>query len=183
MNTSTLNAAVKDTGPWYRQPWPWILMSGPFMVVVASFISAWYALSSADGLVVEDYYKQGLSANQTIAMSEKAQKLGLEVGLTLSEHAISAKLAAKDKNYNLPAMINLTLAHPTRAGMDQTLKLAKKGEGVYSGDYRLPTAGHWIVTVEDDTGSWRLLGNVVLPAAGVTVIGGVTSPADIRNQQ
>ncbi len=176
---SVLRTSVKDNGPWYRQPWPWILMSGPFMVVVASFISAWVALSSADGLVVEDYYKKGLSANQTIAMSDRAKSLGLEVGLALSEHSISLAMTSKNKEYVLPAQINVTLAHPTRAGMDQALKLVRDGER-YKGDYRLPRAGHWIVTIEDDAGSWRLMGNVVLPASGVTVIGGAT-PADIRN--
>jgi hypothetical protein len=66
--------------------------------------------------------------------------------------------------------------------MDQTLNLKKVGD-LYQGEYRLPTAGHWIVTVEDETASWRLLGNVVLPASGVTIIGGTNAPADIRNQQ
>lgn len=179
---TTLNIPNKSSKPWYKEPWPWILMSGPFAVVVASFVSAWVALSSTDGLVVEDYYKKGLAANETIAMSDKAKALGLQVGINLSSNAISAHLSSQDKNYGLPPRIRVTLAHPTRAGMDQTLNLVKVGE-VYQGEYRLPRAGHWIVTVEDEAGSWRLLGNVVLPASGVTIIGGTTAPADIRNQQ
>ncbi|HEY3432417.1 MAG TPA: FixH family protein [Rhodocyclaceae bacterium] len=175
------NTSVKDTGPWYKQPWPWILMSGPMMVIVASFISAWVALSSADGLVVEDYYKKGLAANQTIAMSDKAKSLGLEAGITLSENSISTVLSSKDKTYQMPPQINVTLAHPTRAGMDQVLRLDRGADG-YKGNYRLPRAGHWIITVEDEAGSWRLMGNVMLPASGVTVIGGLVS-TDVRNQQ
>lgn len=156
-------------------------MSGPMMVIVASVISAWVALSSADGLVVEDYYKKGLSVNQTIAMSDQAKALGLETGITLTEKTITAKLTSKDASYLLPQQLNVTLAHPTRAGLDQTLRLVRSGDA-YKGDYRLPRAGHWIVTIEDDAGTWRLMGNVILPASGVTVIGG-SVPTDVRNQQ
>lgn len=170
---------AKTAKPWYREPWPWILMSGPLMVVVASLVSAWVALSSSDGLVVEDYYKKGLSANQTIAMSDKAKALGIEAALTLTDRSISLRLTSHQSGYVLPRRINVTLAHPTRAGMDQALVLEQHGEA-YTGEYRLPKAGHWIVTVEDDIGSWRLLGNVTLPASGATMIGG-TPPADIRN--
>ncbi|GAB2180562.1 FixH family protein [Denitratisoma sp. agr-D3] len=169
---SVRNSAAKDSGPWYKQPWPWILMSGPLMVVVASVISAWVALSSADGLVVEDYYKKGLSVNQTIAMSDRAKALGLEIGITLTDKSIAAKLSSKDASYALPQQIKITLAHPTRAGLDQTLKLQRGTDG-YMGECRLPRAGHWIVTVEDEAGTWRLMGNVTLPASGATVIGGV----------
>mgnify|MGYP000916835605 FL=1 len=45
--------------PWYREPWPWLLMSGPGLVVIAGVVTAWIAFSGADGLVADDYYKQG----------------------------------------------------------------------------------------------------------------------------
>src|SRR2546429_2682579 len=45
--------------PWYRQRWPWLLVAGPSLVVVASLASAWIAVKSDDGVVAEDYYRQG----------------------------------------------------------------------------------------------------------------------------
>ena len=63
--------------PWYREPWPWILMSVPATAVVAGIITLWLAVSSADGLVAEDYYKQGLAINRVIEREEAAQRLGL----------------------------------------------------------------------------------------------------------
>ena len=44
--------------PWYREPWPWLLMAGPATVLVAGAATTWIAFASADGLVAEDYYKQ-----------------------------------------------------------------------------------------------------------------------------
>ena len=55
-----------DGRPWYREPWPWILMTGPAIVVVAGFTTAFLAVKSNDGLVEDDYYKQGLEINQTL---------------------------------------------------------------------------------------------------------------------
>ena len=63
------------------------------------------------------------------------------------------------------------MSHPTRAGLDQTMLLPGR-DGEYSADYRLPSAGHWLVLVEDESSTWRLLGSIMLPALGETVIGG-----------
>ena len=58
--------------PWYREPWPWILMAGPFTVVVAGMITLWLALESSDGMVADDYYKRGLAINQTLSRERLA---------------------------------------------------------------------------------------------------------------
>ena len=29
--------------PWYREPWPWIMMAGPAAVVVAGAVTMWLA--------------------------------------------------------------------------------------------------------------------------------------------
>ena len=63
--------------PWYRSPWPWLLMSGPAVVLVAGAITTWIAFASADGLVAEDYYKQGLGINKVLAREEAARSRGL----------------------------------------------------------------------------------------------------------
>jgi hypothetical protein len=162
---------VPGTAPWYRHRWPWFLMAGPGLVVVASFITLWLAIVSSDGLVTEDYYKKGLAINRTLALSEKARLLGIEAGLRLTLSSVSVRLSAKEPGFVPPAKIRVTVSHPTRAGLDQSQALTLQ-EGIYRGPFRLPAAGHWLVLVEDDAGSWRVLGNVVLPAAGETVLGG-----------
>lgn len=164
--------------PWYREPWPWLLMIGPFAVIVAGIYTAWLAISTADGLVADDYYKQGLSVNKTIASSERARVLGLTVSLHVVEGGLAFKLTARDQGFVPPPQLQLTLSHPTRAGLDQSQVFARNGD-VYGGKLRLPASGHWLVLIEDEPKSWRLMGNVVLPTSGETVIGG-TESADIR---
>lgn len=169
--------------PWYREPWPWILAAGPFIVVIAGIYTAWLAVKSNDGLVSEDYYRKGLAVNQTIARSDQATRMGLVAGIRIAGDSLSVRLQASDKNFTLPPTVVATVSHPTRAGLDQSRLLVRNGS-TYSGEVRLPSAGHWLVLLEDEGKTWRLMGNVVLPANGETLIGVPTlgpPPADARN--
>lgn len=156
--------------PWYREPWPWILMAGPFIVIVAAFTSAWLAIKSSDGLVTEDYYKQGEAVGETLAHSKRADELGLRAGIRLTENRIHVRLSGRQSDMLLPPSLILTLSHPTRAGLDQHSQLRFDGQG-YGGDIHLPASGHWLVLIEDEAKTWRLMGSVVLPAASEAVIG------------
>jgi hypothetical protein len=174
----TVSVGNRVPTPWYREPWPWILMSGPFFVVVAALVSAWIAVRTSDGLVADDYYKEGLTVGQTLARSERAVEAGVSVRLRLGVGGASALVSAKAPGFTQPNTLIVTLSHPTRAGLDSELILSRQGDS-YVGAARLPAEGHWLVLVEDDKKTWRLMGSVVLPAGDVT-IGGI-EPADIRN--
>jgi hypothetical protein len=65
--------------PWYREPWPWLLMAGPAAVIVAGVITTWIAFSTFDGLVAEDYYRRGLNINATLACEPSATRPAREV--------------------------------------------------------------------------------------------------------
>jgi hypothetical protein len=39
--------------PWYREPWPWVLIAIPLLTVIASAATLWLALSHPDYLVIE----------------------------------------------------------------------------------------------------------------------------------
>jgi hypothetical protein len=69
---------MSDSTPWYKHRWPWILMAGPSIVIVAGFITAWLAIVSNDGLVDDNYYKVGLSVNQQLKQKQLAAELNLK---------------------------------------------------------------------------------------------------------
>lgn len=174
MSTSAVTAR-----PWYREPWPWLLMLGPFIVVIAATYTAWLAISTSDGLVTEDYYKKGLKVDQTIARDARARALGIEARVSVTADTLVIRLAANAAGYAAPERLSVSVSHPTRAGVDQTRLMNREGDR-YVANFRLPASGHWLVAIEDEAKSWRLLGNVVLPASGETVIGG-SSAADFRH--
>ncbi len=168
--SATTMIGKQPVNPWYREPWPWLLMAGPFIVIIAGLVTAWLAVTSSDGLVTEDYYKKGLAAGETLAKSHQAEKLGITAGVMLTREAMQIRLNAT-QSFEQPPTLNVTLSHPTRAGMDQQLLLKRSGD-VYRGEMLLPASGHWLVLVEDEAKSWRIMGSVMLPAAQESVIGG-----------
>ncbi|HEY8856695.1 MAG TPA: FixH family protein [Rugosibacter sp.] len=163
--------SVSHSRPWYKEPWPWILMSGPFIVVIAALTTAWIAVKTDDGLVTADYYKKGLAINQTLVRSEQASKSGLTAGIRLADHGLFIRLQATDPAFVLPSLLLVSVLHPTRAGLDQSFQLMRTGDSYRSDRIHLPVAGHWLVLLEDDKKTWRLLGNIVLPDNGETIIG------------
>ena len=175
-----MNRPVKTAAnPWFREPWPWLLASGPLLVVVASFVSAWIAIKSNDGLVSEDAYREGLAVQETISRSEKATALGLVAHVRVTSDTLSVVLTTSAPDFQSPSALRVTVSHPTRAGLDQTELLPRQGAG-YSARFRLPAAGHWLVLLEDDTKNWRMMGSVVLPTGGEFLIG-ETAPTDLHH--
>jgi hypothetical protein len=163
-----MNRAALDRRPWYRYRWPWILMAGPAVVVVAGIVTAWIATTTSDGLVADDYYKQGLAVNQMLARNDAAAAMRLEARLRLAAGRAELRLASRT-DAALPARIRITLAHPTRGGEDQILTL--EGEkGIYAGQMAALRAGRWQVVIEDEGKTWRLAGSVQLPDAPETLL-------------
>jgi hypothetical protein len=141
--------------PWYREPWPWILMAGPAIVVVAGIATAVIAVRTDDGLVAADYYKRGLAINTVIARVERARSLGLAA--TVQFGAARDRVRVLITHGPAPAEPpRLTLVHATRAGLDRTVDLHPLGAGVYEGRIEIPASGAWRIQLEDARASWRL---------------------------
>ena len=45
----------------------WLVIAGHAVVVVAGFTTLWLALANPESLVAEDYYRQGIEINKTLA--------------------------------------------------------------------------------------------------------------------
>ena len=146
--------------PWYREPWPWILMAGPAIVVVAGIYTAWLAIVSNDGLVDDDYYKQGLAVSQRMARDNEANGLGLAAEMVVggSGQELRLFLTARESAV-LPEALVLRLVHPTKAGTDQAVKLKRDSAGFYVGNLASPVRGRWHVSLEDEGRKWRITGD------------------------
>lgn len=135
---------------WYREPWPWFLAAGPLIVVVASMATTVLAVKSDDGVVATDYYKQGLLVNQRLPKD----------GVTMPHLAATVALAASGEVRIHPEagdppgeFLRVTLYHPA-SGVRETLTLARRDDGDFSGTLHEPRSGRWIATVESS--AWPL---------------------------
>jgi hypothetical protein len=52
--------------PWWRYGHVWLIISGPLLVVIAGFVTAYIAIRNPDPVIAEDYYRQGLEINQSL---------------------------------------------------------------------------------------------------------------------
>ena len=147
--------------PWYREPWPWILISLPATAVVAGIATVWIAATNADGLVVGDYYKAGLAINQTLARDEAARRQALSASISQADGTLSLRLDGRPQAY--PEQLALTLAHPTRPGMDQAIALHHAGDGRYRAALPAMAAGKWHAELTDPAAAWRLAGVLHTP--------------------
>lgn len=146
-----------DNKPWYKERWPWFLMAGPAIVVVAGIVTLWLAIVSNDGLVTDDYYKQGMTVNQRLHRDHLAGELGLHADVMRAGLNVRLLLGA-DKDAGLPQELVVKLAHPTRAGQDQLIKMKLESQGFYTGKLAVDISGRWLVSIEDPIGNWRLQG-------------------------
>ena len=138
--------------PWYRDRWPWILMSGPAAVIVAGAVTSWIAFSTWDGLVADDYYKRGLGINAVLKREQAAAQRGIKARVERSDGQVSVQLRGAE-----PPAVFLNLAHATRAGNDVRLRLERKADGSYRAALQPLTPGHWRAVVDDPRGEWRVV--------------------------
>lgn len=147
---------------WYRQFWPWVLIALPATAVVASLVTAYLALRAPDGLVVDDYYKEGLAINRRYERSLAAQALGLEGELRLAGGGGTAELVLKTASgAALPDTVRLQLLHATRAGLDREVDARRSAPGVYTVNLPALAAGRW--SVQAGAADWRLDGVIEIP--------------------
>lgn len=158
--------------PWYREPWPWILMAGPAVVVVAGIVTLGFAIGSFDGLVAEDYYKRGLAVNQVLARAERAQALGIRGTLVIADDGTGALELTLESGHALPPSLKLTLSHPTRAGLDHTVPVIAVAQGRYVGRVDTLAPGRWQAVVEDLDREWRIRGELPRPQSRSAALAG-----------
>jgi uncharacterized protein len=137
--------------PWYRELWPWLLISGPAAVIVAGAATMWIAFASADALVAEDYYRQGLAINQRLAKEDEARRRGISAVVRLTPERLHVDLQGE-----APPALFVHLAHATRAGHDLRLRLSPVAPGAYEAELSDLPRGHWRIVIEDPRGTWRI---------------------------
>ena len=141
--------------PWYREPWPWLLAIMPATAVIAGTLTAWYAFTTSDGLVVDDYYKQGKAINQTKERDQLANTLGITAQLKPQGSVLELQLTGQMQTP--PGLLNLKAMHPTRMGDDHEIKLSWDG-AAYRGKLPALTAAKYRLQLTPEYGNWRLTG-------------------------
>ncbi len=148
---------------WYKEPWPWFLMVGPAIVVVAGIATYYLAQKHNSDLVTDDYYKDGQYISMVLERDHAALNRNILVEVLINPDSDAAKVFVSG-NFDPKQPLNLLFIHPAKQALDQKVRLLQAADGKLSGgkaEYNavfkpLPNAQHWYVRVEDEANTWRV---------------------------
>ena len=144
--------------PWYRHRWPWLIMLGPFLVVLAGSYTIWLSYSQQDALVVGDYYRQGKAINQDLRRDQAASRLGLSLALRY-DAAAGRMIGTMRGAQGIPqGPMTLRLVHSTRPEKDIVLPVVADAEGNFGVSLPMLEMARWQVMLEDQDRNWRING-------------------------
>lgn len=154
-----------DAKPWYRVRMLWLIIALPMVSVAMGMTILYFAVTTYDGLVVDDYYQQGKNINRVLRRDTAAQSHGLEATLDIDSAQRLVKVYLQARHLSvLPARLQISFLHTTRAGLDRIVLLEKMSHGRYEGRMPELALGHWNVQMEAD--DWRLVGVMGTPGEG-----------------
>ena len=140
----------------------WLVVGLPVSAVVAGVITLVIAARSFDGLVADDYYKQGLEINRRLERDRVAAGLELDMNFSLSHDARLGRIQITGiQAFDPPSKLDVTFAHSTLSGLDRALVVKAIAPGLY--EFAAPPlpAGRWTVTAATD--AWRISESIFRP--------------------
>lgn len=154
--------------PWYAHRWPWLLVAGPLVVVIASLATAWIAVRTDDGVIAGDYYKQGLLVNRRLpGVAQPTPHFAATIVLD------GARLAVRPEAGDVRGdTLVVSLLHAA-SGTREVVALERNDAGDFVGQLRSDRQGRWIVTF--DSRDWPLPTTLVDRGAAATSVRVATS--------
>lgn len=152
--------ASEQSKPWHKYPLVWMMIFIPFSAVIMGVIMIWLAVDTDDGLVADDYYKQGMEINRVIERDKKADELGLSAIIEF-DNDIGLIKVKFDKGLlaAYPDSMPLQLQHATREDGDITVLLNHGMDDQYIGHLNQSISeGIWYFKITGKVGDagWKL---------------------------
>ncbi|MEH6552096.1 MAG: FixH family protein [Pseudomonadales bacterium] len=159
-----------DIEPWYRQFWPWFIMALPAVAVIACMYTIWVALNSPNPMVKDDYYKEGLAINESIAAIQTAKALGISTTLAIDASNNTLEFIVLPSDLTVDK-IELSLLHPFDEKLDQVIDLQLIDNNRYTGTVNLPI-NRWYVDIDGESQgqSWNIQSDIDISARATTLL-------------
>ena len=156
-----LNDNPQQVLPWYKEYYVWLIILFPLLAVIGGIVTTILAVQSDDGLVVDDYYKQGLEINRTLERDQIAldNELNAEITINHDSEEVVMTLSAVSQ-FVYPSNLSATFLHATRAGLDKEVNLLITQGNIYKGTITALERGKWYVHIQH--GDWRLIKTFVI---------------------
>lgn len=149
--------------PWYKQFWPWFLITIPLISMILSLTMVTLAINTKDSMVIDDYYKEGRSINLQLAKYQEAKAQNIQTKLNVAGQRVSLTFSS-----GLPSSgeaLELKFHHATLIDNDFAMLLTRDAAGVYRGVMEKPINGNWKISLLPLDQRWKILNNVTFPLA------------------
>ena len=149
-----------QTEAWYRVPIVWLVLAVLASAVVMGGSMLYFSIVSFDGMVVDDYYKEGKKINRVLRRDKAAMGHGLKALLTVEGSKLKIQLDS-NTDYSPPPVLEVNFFYSTRAGLDKATFVDMQQPGIYISDFVQLEHGRWNLQIEAD--DWRLVGSLQVP--------------------
>ena len=143
-----------------------MVLAIPAVAVVVGVVMLVLANATWDGLVADDYYRQGMEINRSLARDAEAARLGLEAVVSFpAPDVVEARLTGVDVTTAMAAgnRLDLRFARAARAGADVRVVMTRDTPGIWRGTLPALASGKWYVELGNER--WRLAAPARLPAS------------------
>lgn len=137
-----------DEGPWYKQFWAWFVIVPLLAVVTMGCTLLFFAIKGADSIVVDNYYKEGLSINQLKGADQLAVKLEIKIKLWIDD--LTGEVRVQLSGQRTPDFLKLRLYHATLKDKDTQIKLTKGADSAYYGQLEQRLKDKWYLFIDED---------------------------------
>ncbi len=164
VKSTLINGVPEHLVPWYKQFWPWFIISLPATVVVAGLVTVYIAFDNADSLVADDYYKQGLAINGNIKMQTNASTYGYAA---LLKRMPDNRLFLKFDNATPDTeTLSLKWVHPGDSEKDFVMILNRQLDGSFQNKSENDFSGRWYLQLSADS-DWLIKSEI---SSGITTV-------------
>ncbi len=151
---NAMRAESTEPEKWYKQFWPWFIISLLGSVVCASLFTLTIAFKHADRPVEGDYYRQGLATEKSHVAELAAGNFKLSADLAVTDDALS--LTWLNAETALPDSLTLHILHPFDHKLDTHTTLLKNEQGAYIGSLDKQSSGRRYFVLEDPEHTWKM---------------------------
>jgi len=156
------------TEKWYKQFWPWFLITIPFISMILGGMIIYLAVTTENSMVSDDYYKEGKAINQSLKKSNMARQLNLVAGLSIDGDTV--RVIFKQALPPDSAAIKLDFFHATLEEKDFFVMLTQNAEGGFSGVLPGEVDGKWRLTLTPFDESWKIRRDVTFPNSSEIIL-------------
>ncbi len=149
---STTNPMMRSAPkPWWKEPWPWIVIGLPGSMVVIGFALLGIAIRNGDDVVNPHPYERGLAVGGVILKAREARAMHLQGNLRDEDGVLTLRVVPAVQD----ATVSLHLEHPFRASLDVDATMRRIGPGTYEAKVPLQAVQY---SAQVQTANWSMSG-------------------------